>query len=346
MPTKDNISTETKEVINELCDIILINGDVLDKNKRKQYIENYISKNIKLSGDNYEVRHVVQKKVVQYIDDCPSVQLFQFATDSKFHYYRKEFKEDYYSYWYSQKQSILDVEYPEVFEYVFDFIQESIDSHTLFRNFSIRTMDDAVNRAKREAEDAAQSAANSAMIAVEKAEKAADEAAEKAIKTVLKSDKITESISQKINEQMVYVTRKVSETSVTILGIFAGIVLAVVGGMFYSSSVMENLYHTNLDKLICIAALVGFIFFNLIVILFRYVERIRNSGCVLETNDTQEGTKRFFAWIKHHKIDILVVLVNIALICLLFLSYGKVNENNSIPQDTESTECVFLDETK
>ena len=339
MPTKDNISTETKEAINELCDIILINGDVLDKNKRKQYIENYINKNINISGDNYEVRYVVQKKVVQYIVDCPSVQLFQFATDSKFHYYRKEFKEYYYDYWYSQTQSISDVEYPEVFEYVFDFIQESIDSHTLFRNFSIKIMDDAVNRAKREAEDAAQSAANSANIAVQKAEKAADEAAEKAIKTVLKSNKITESISQKIDEQMIYVTRNVSETSVTILGIFAGIVLAVVGGLFYSSSVIDNIYHSNFYRVLCIAALAGFVFFNLIIIMFIYIEKIRNHS----KPDLGSGSNR----IKMTGLDIAIIVIDIIFVILVFVFAGLQYKCPSYTNpETGNTECVSGIETE
>lgn len=278
MPTKDKINAETIGVINELCDIILINGDVLDKNKRNEYIENYINKSIKLVGDNYEVRHVVQKKVVKYIEDCPSFQLFQFATDSKFHYYRKEFKEYYYDYVYSQKKSISNLEYPDVFEHVFDFIQESIDSHTLFRNYSIKIMDDAVNRAKKEAESAAQNAANSANIAAQKAKRASVEAADEAVKAVLESDKITENISQKINEQMNYVTRNVSETSVTILGIFAGIVLTVVAGIIYSSSALENISTPNFSRLICVVSLIGFVCFNLIATMLKFIERFRDKS--------------------------------------------------------------------
>lgn len=289
MTTKDNNkvipSTDSKTVerITELCKIILVNEDKLDKVKGEKYIKIHIDEDIRFTGDRYNIRYIVQKEVMQYIENCPSnAQLFAFASDSNFHIFRKSFKDYYYKYYYMQQQDISSLVYPVEFEYVFDFIQEAIDFHTLYEKFSIKMSEEAVKRAKREAVEASQDAANAATIAAQHAEKAANNAATKAVEQAIKQvndEKIIENqVTISVDKEMNRVTAKISETSVTILGIFAGIVLTVVAGLFYSSSVIDNINAANFYRLISASALVGFVCFNLLALMFRYIERIRNSN--------------------------------------------------------------------
>ena len=70
---------------------------------------------------------------------------------------------------------------------------------------------------------------------------------------------------------MAKISHKVSETSVTILGIFSGIVLAVVAGLFYSSSVLENINASNFYRLLCISALIGLVCLHLFIAMFRFI---------------------------------------------------------------------------
>lgn len=361
---------DVNDAIDKFCEIVLTENDFIEHSLADTYISKLdtviadINK-IKTPAKDQEIRARILNNVIRYlriyqdekVDGGLRMPPFSFDNSDNYKKYKEYFEKKY-----MEKYNNVDI--PELFNFAFDYIQEISEHYRIFNAFSDahdtetkettyakmtdlakRMVDDVAENKVNDAvskkvakvvEDATREARINAEVAVKRAEKASSEVKETA----------KNAVENAVNNKMAEITQQISVTSVTILGIFAGIVLAVVGGMFYSSSVMENLYHTNLDKLICIAALVGFIFFNLIVILFRYVERIRNSDRVLEINDTQEGIKRFSAWIKHHKIDILVVLVNIALICLLFFSYGKVNENDSAPQDTESTECVFRDEIK
>lgn len=76
------------------------------------------------------------------------------------------------------------------------------------------------------------------------------------------------------NDELKEQTNKLSETSVTILGMFTGIVLTVVAGLFYSSSVLENISNVNFYILMSAAALVGLVCMHLISAMFRFIVRI------------------------------------------------------------------------
>ena len=131
---------------------------------------------------------------------------------------------------------------------------------------------------------AAEDAATSAKIALQKAQNAANSAVDNAIKSIFEEHEIEKAIEKSIDVQMNKVTSKMSETSVTILGIFAGIVLTIVAGLFYSSSVIESINSASIPKLILVASLVGFICINIIAVMFHYIDRFR----VNKTTDTKE----------------------------------------------------------
>ena len=61
---------------------------------------------------------------------------------------------------------------------------------------------------------------------------------------------------------------------VTILGIFAAIVLAFTGGMTFSSSVLNNISKASVYRLSLISFIIGLVFFNLIWVLIDFVRDI------------------------------------------------------------------------
>ena len=61
---------------------------------------------------------------------------------------------------------------------------------------------------------------------------------------------------------------------ITILGIFASIVLAFTGGIVFSSSVLENIDKSSIYRITLIAFVIGLVFFNLIWTLIDFIREI------------------------------------------------------------------------
>lgn len=61
---------------------------------------------------------------------------------------------------------------------------------------------------------------------------------------------------------------------ITILGIFAAIVLAFTGGIVFSSSVLENIDKPSIYRISLMAFIIGLVFFNLIWILIDFIRDI------------------------------------------------------------------------
>lgn len=63
---------------------------------------------------------------------------------------------------------------------------------------------------------------------------------------------------------------------ISILGIFSSVVLAFVGGMAFSSSVLENINKASIYRTILIALIIGFVFFNIIHLMIYFICKINN----------------------------------------------------------------------
>lgn len=61
---------------------------------------------------------------------------------------------------------------------------------------------------------------------------------------------------------------------ITILGIFAGIVLSFTGGVAFSTSVLQNLHLGSPYRLVFVVLLIGLVLLNMIFGLFYYLERL------------------------------------------------------------------------
>lgn len=106
-------------------------------------------------------------------------------------------------------------------------------------------------------------------------------------------------VDEQVDAKSKKVTDSISETSVTILGIFAGIIITFVAGFSYSASVLESVRATNYFKLLSVAGLIGLICYHLISLLFRFIIRIR------------EPDSQSFKWNKRDKIitGLLIVFI-------------------------------------
>lgn len=61
---------------------------------------------------------------------------------------------------------------------------------------------------------------------------------------------------------------------IAILGIFAAIVLSFTGGMIFSSSTLQAIDKVSLQKLLVVVLMIGLVMFDVLFLLFAYIERI------------------------------------------------------------------------
>lgn len=90
--------------------------------------------------------------------------------------------------------------------------------------------------------------------------------------TYLKSE--SERLKNEVHESQ----KKMQNEYITILGIFAAIVLAFTGGMTFSSSVLENVHKASIYRLSVIVLFMGLVLFNLIWLLIDFLRDINGRG--------------------------------------------------------------------
>lgn len=61
---------------------------------------------------------------------------------------------------------------------------------------------------------------------------------------------------------------------ISILGIFAAIILAFVGGITFSTSVLQNIHHASIYRTIFITDMIGFTLINILYLLMNFIEKI------------------------------------------------------------------------
>ncbi|GAA9212850.1 hypothetical protein BTM418_06690 [Helicobacter pylori] len=80
---------------------------------------------------------------------------------------------------------------------------------------------------------------------------------------------------------------------ITILGIFASIVLTFVGGLAFSTSVLSNIDKANAYRLVFVMAFIALFFGNILYLLFSFLSKISLSK---EKKDKQENFKKPIFW--------------------------------------------------
>lgn len=98
----------------------------------------------------------------------------------------------------------------------------------------------------------------------------------------------------------------VEKEYITILGIFAAIMLAFVGTFTFSTSVLNNVTNTNAYKLAVISVVIGLVFYNLVGMLIDFLKDINEKA-----EKTDDGKK---------KRDSTRMLVNVILLIIILAS--------------------------
>ena len=121
------------------------------------------------------------------------------------------------------------------------------------------------------------------------------------------SDKaIAESIVDE-KEKLHKEVKGVEKEYITILGIFAAIMLAFVGGFTFSTSVLNNIGNADTNKLALIALIIGLVFVLLLTVLISFLREINE-----KTRD--KNGKRIIHWASVIAIAVLTILIVVSII--------------------------------
>ena len=108
---------------------------------------------------------------------------------------------------------------------------------------------------------------------------------------------------------------------VTILGIFAAVVITFVGGIAFSTSVLQNIHQSSIYRIVFICLLIGLVLLNVICALFYFIERL------VKSRDEEKKPRNSF------KPFIIINVIMLVLILITFVcwSFGCVeHRNNSV----------------
>lgn len=78
----------------------------------------------------------------------------------------------------------------------------------------------------------------------------------------------------KTKEELQKEIKGIEKEYISILGIFSSVVLAFVGGLTFSTSVLDNISNVSIYRLITVALIIGFVFINMIWTLLNFIWRI------------------------------------------------------------------------
>ncbi|GAA7019782.1 hypothetical protein Kyoto28A_05490 [Helicobacter pylori] len=95
-----------------------------------------------------------------------------------------------------------------------------------------------------------------------------------------------EKLSEELNKQQTQY--------ITILGIFASIVLTFVGGLAFSTSVLSSIDKTNAYCLVFVMAFIALFFGNILYLLFSFLSKISLSSKIFLSEEEKDKQENFF----------------------------------------------------
>lgn len=109
---------------------------------------------------------------------------------------------------------------------------------------------------------------------------------------------------------------------ITILGIFAAVVITFVGGIAFSTSVLQNIHQSSIYRIVFICLLIGLVLLNVICALFYFIERL-----VKNSDDEKKPRNSLKPFIVINSILLVLILITFA--CWRFGCVEHRNNNVS-----------------
>lgn len=230
---------------------LLVSGDELS-DADSLFIKDYFNSTF-LTEDNWEtIRDIIKKRHREYCKNWTSLEVTPYNFIDRFDCYMDKFREK----WCCQSPN---ADFPNIIDLMFDLVSDL--------GAEFRSVKAYVNGYVKYSVDKT----------IEESQNTISKKFSSQVKDLNdKYNKSLEAIDDTVKTEKESISKKVSETSVTILGMFTGIVLTVVAGLFYSSSVLENINQASASKLILVSSLVGFVCINIIAVMFNYIDKFRN----------------------------------------------------------------------
>lgn len=95
--------------------------------------------------------------------------------------------------------------------------------------------------------------------------------------------------------------KNVQKETITILSLFSAVVLAFMGGIGFSSSVLESMNSSSIYKVVFICGVLGFVLINLVYLLLRFILHVNQFSDL--------GTSKFTKVIKWINIGLIILMI-------------------------------------
>jgi len=99
---------------------------------------------------------------------------------------------------------------------------------------------------------------------------------------------------------------------ITILGVFSSVVLAFIGGIAFSTSVLENIEKASIFRLLFIVLIIAFVFLNMIYLLVRFI---------IDINALDDKNLHYSKHIKRINSALLILAILVILAWIIDLPY-------------------------
>lgn len=148
--------------------------------------------------------------------------------------------------------------------------------------------------------------------------------------------KATQKLHEDINEQLRHVqdeSSKMRAEYISILGIFASIVLAFVGSLTYSTSVLSNIHKASIYRIVILAALIGMVMIFILWLMMDFIKSIHGQN------------KRKYSYILLPEAFLfLIILGTVVLYRWDYFQQEKINSIYENCVELESEEAEVTDE--
>lgn len=118
---------------------------------------------------------------------------------------------------------------------------------------------------------------------------------------------------------------------IAILGIFASIVLTFIGGIAFSTSVLQNIHNASIYRIVLITLLIGLVLIDVIYFLFYFIER-------LVRNRYKTKAKLFYI--------LNAVIISLIVLTVISWRFGVVENRNQSTESIQSASSVIQETTE